>query len=209
MFTPRYQKGLFFVRLSIAFSILLFCGSCGDDSIASSRGFGAGPGGGGRRPHAKKAGADQAEEEKEPEMGVIAFTDDDFLESEKNRDPFRSYFDLFQAEEPAEIQRKVVMPRTNVESMKLIAIITGVPQPKAMLYGGDRVGHVVERGVYLGAPEIVQASENVAMTLNWRVHRIRDNEVVLIREDPTDPTRPALTKVIPLREKDEIELQSI
>ena len=186
------------IRFSAAFALILLFVSC-QEEVSSRRGLGdEGPSG--SKPAAESA---PAAADAERESAGIPFTDDDFLESEKNRDPFRSYFALFGAEKPAEVQRKVVMPRTDVEQMKLIAIITGVPRPKAMLYGSDRIGHVVERGVYLGAPEIVQASENVAMTLNWRVHRIRDNEVVLIREDPTDPTRPALTKVITLRKEDD------
>ena len=194
---------------SVAFSLVLLLGSCGDEKQQSrGRGFGADPGG--AAPESGQPGASGAPAAKDPSL--LPFTDDDFLESEKNRDPFRSYFALFRREKPMEIQRKVVMPRTDIDNVSLIAIITGVPRPKAMLFDkGDvnRIGHVVERGVYLGAPEIVQASENVAMTLNWRVHRIRDNEVVLIREDPTDPTRPALTRVLPLREENKLKLKPI
>ena len=48
---------------------------------------------------------------------------------------------------------------------------------------------------------MLQATGSVSMTLNWRVDRIRENEVVLTQQDPTDPTRFALTKIIPLREE--------
>lgn len=137
-----------------------------------------------------------------PSKSSIAYSDEDFVESERNRDPFRSFTTLFQATTPEKPQRRVVMPTTAIENMNLIAIISGVPAPKAMLVDASGVGHVVERGVYLGRPEVVRASENVSMTLNWRVHRIRENEVVLTREDPTDPSRPPLTRVIPLRDKE-------
>ena len=43
----------------------------------------------------------------------------------------------------------------------------------------------------------------MAVTLNWRVDRIRPNEVVLTREDPTAPNRPPLTRIIPLHTEDE------
>ncbi|MCA9601050.1 MAG: hypothetical protein KC417_03435, partial [Myxococcales bacterium] len=43
--------------------------------------------------------------------------------------------------------------------------------------------------------------------LNWRVDRIRPTEVVLAREDPTAPNRPAITRVIPLYDPSELEKQ--
>jgi hypothetical protein len=98
------------------------------------------------------------------------------------------------------MQRRVVMPATAVEEMRLIAIVTGMPRPKAMLVAPDNIGYVVERGDYIGRPKVIQATGSVAMTLNWRVDRIRENEVVLTQQDPTDPTRAALTKIIPLRD---------
>ena len=58
-----------------------------------------------------------------------------------------------------------------------------------MLVDPAGVGHVVERGDYLGRPKVIQATGSVSMTLNWRVDRIRENEVVLTQQDPTDPTR--------------------
>jgi type IV pilus assembly protein PilP len=133
-----------------------------------------------------------------PELPV--YRDEDFVESERNRDPFRSYMKAFRAQAPEEIQRRVVMPTTAVEEMRLIAIVGGIPRPKAMLVDGMNVGHVVERGVYVGRAKMIQAAGSVAMVLNWRVDRIRENEVVLTRQDPADPTRPALTRVIPLDE---------
>ena len=70
-----------------------------------------------------------------------------------------------------------------------------------MILDPTDVGHVVERGMFIGRAQVVQASANVAMTLNWRVDRIRENEVVLSRQDPTDPSRPPLIHVIPLHEE--------
>ena len=92
-------------------------------------------------------------------------------------------------------------PSTSVEEMRLIAIVTGIAKPKAMLLDPAGVGHVVERGDYLGRPKVLQATGSVSMTLNWRVDRIRENEVVLTQQDPSDPNRFALTKIIPLREE--------
>jgi type IV pilus assembly protein PilP len=144
------------------------------------------------------AGGPVAEVAAEPEK--ITFRDDDFVESERNRDPFRSYSRMFSVKPPETAQRNVAMPNTPIEEMRLIGIVTGTARPRAMLVDPSGVGHVVERGVYIGRPQVVQATENVQMMLHWRVDRIRENEVVLTREDPTDPSRPPLTRVVPLRE---------
>ena len=132
----------------------------------------------------------------------VTYSDEDFVESERNRDPFRPHIFVAKPGEAPELtQRRVVMADTPIESMRLIAIITGTDRPRAMIVDPTEVGHVVERGMFIGRAQVVQASANVAMTLNWRVDRIRENEVVLSRQDPTDPTRPPLIHVIPLHEE--------
>lgn len=148
------------------------------------------------------AGAGATAEGEKAKREPAVYRDEDFVESEKNRDPFRSYIRAFRAQAPDEIQRRVVMPTTSIEEMKLVAIVGGIARPKAMLLDPMQVGHVVERGVYIGRPKLVQATGSVAMVLNWRVDRIRENELVLTRQDPTDPTRPALTRVMQLNEPD-------
>ncbi len=137
------------------------------------------------------------------DLTVATLQDNDFVESEGNRDPFRSYADAFKGKGPATAQRSVLMPSTPIEAMRLIAIISGVEQPRAMLVDEKGVGHVTTRGDFVGRAEVVQSggAENLAITVNWRIERIRDNEVVLAREDPSGPNRPPLTRVIPLHEK--------
>jgi type IV pilus assembly protein PilP len=39
--------------------------------------------------------------------------------------------------------------------------------------------------------------------INWRVDRIRSSDIVLVREDPSNPDVPSATRVIPLRPEDE------
>lgn len=141
-----------------------------------------------------------------PKVETLVFKDDDFVESERHRDPFRS-FNLNKAkpgqgpEVAAHTQRHVIMPETSVESMKLIAVISGLTRPKAMLTDSHNVGYVVQRGDYIGAAKVFQTTGSVAITLNWRVDRIRDNEVVLTRQDPSDPGRPPLSRIISMREE--------
>lgn len=189
--------------------IVLALLGCDDESAAPTKTRGIAVPGGAKPP---AAGAVAAKGDAAGPGGAaavtrepVAYKDEDFIESITNRDPFKIYTTQFRADVPGSVQRRVYMPTTAVEEMRLIAIVTGVPQPKAMLVDPVGVGHVVERGDYVGRPKVIQASGNVAMTLNWRVDRIRDNEVVLTQEDATDPTRIAMTKIIPLREEGEIQ----
>ena len=172
---------------------MLLASACGEEIERS----GGRPSAAASAPASAAAAAANAKKEREP----LVFKDEDFVESTRNRDPFHSYTLSFRAKAPEEMQRRVIMPTTAVEEMRLIAIVSGMPRPKAMLVDPMQVGHVVERGDYLGRPKVVQATGSVSMTLNWRVDRIRENEVVLTQQDPSDPTRTALTKIIPLRDE--------
>ena len=137
------------------------------------------------------------------DFGPIVYTDDDFAELDiQNRDPFRSYAKAFKAQAAAPAQRRVLLPSTSLDEMQLIAIVTGITTPRAMLTDTTQVGHVVRRGDYIGRPEVVQSggAEGMPVTLNWRVDRIRPGSIVLTREDPTAPDKPPLTRVMPLRE---------
>jgi type IV pilus assembly protein PilP len=133
--------------------------------------------------------------------------DSDFVESEGNRDPFRSYEEIFRPPGAPRAQRPVLLPNTEIDNLRLIAIVTGIEQPRAMLVDEQGVGYVTSRGDYVGRADVVRTggAENLAVTVNWRIDRIRDNEVVLARDDPSGPNRPPLTRIIPLRGEDEDE----
>jgi hypothetical protein len=118
------------------------------------------------------------------DSGPAIYTDDDFSELDiQNRDPFRSFARAFKAQAAAPAQRRVLLPSTSLDEMQLIAIVTGIATPRAMLTDTAHVGH-----------------EGMPVTLNWRVDRIRPGSVVLTREDPTSPDKPPLTRVMPLHE---------
>jgi len=175
---------------------------CGgdDEEYQQSRGLGSGKGGG-----ATKASAEGGANEVAAaiDLGPTVYTDDDFSELDiQNRDPFRSFARAFKAQAAAPAQRRVLLPSTSLDEMKLIAIVTGIATPRAMLTDTAQVGHVIRRGDYIGRPEVVQTggSEGMPVTLNWRVDRIRPGSVVLTREDPTSPDKPPLTRVMPLHE---------
>jgi Tfp pilus assembly protein PilP len=169
--------------------------ACSDEpGVQATRGMGSGNGSAAAKPSAPVAKLEQ-----------LAYKDDDFVESERHRDPFRSFALVKaaaqRAEVAAETQRLVIMPDTDIEEMKLIAVISGLTRPKAMLVDTHNVGYVVQRGDYIGRPKVFQTTGSVAMTLNWRVDRIRDNEIVLTRQDPSDPGRPPLSRIISMRDE--------
>jgi type IV pilus assembly protein PilP len=138
------------------------------------------------------------------ELSVRTYRDSDFAEGEQNRDPFRNFANELRSKVPIVAQRLVLMPDTSIEEMKLIAIISGIEQPRAMIVDQRGVGYVTSRGDFVGKPDVVQGggSESLPVALNWRVDRIRVNEVVLAREDPSAPNRPPLTRVIALHVDD-------
>jgi len=139
-------------------------------------------------------------------LEALELPDEKFVEADTNRDPFRSYLENFrEITTPHDGDIRVIMEDLAIEQMRLIAIVTSISQPRAMLVDARGVGHVVQRGDFLGRPEVFRTGGEEAMpvTLNWRVDRIRPNEVVLVRQDPTAPDRPGLTRVIALHDENE------
>lgn len=152
----------------------------------------------------------------------VEFSEADFVESERSRDPFRSYFRAFVADGTSAVrsQRSVVLEKYSIDDLKLIALVTGSAPELAMLLDPAGVGHVVKRGQFIGRASLVQPTGGVgsAYEVNWRVDRIRDGDLVLVRDDPANPDVPSVSRVIPLRteelavgpdgEKKDVELRS-
>ena len=199
-------------RLRLAGLLVLCLGlvSCGDDKPVTTSGAGGAAGSGG----AAGAGAPAATAGRGPAPAPSAapndgappkleFAEGDFTESERSRDPFRSFLDAFkeEAKGTARSQREVVMAQFGIDELKLIGIVTRAEPAKAMLVDPHGTGHVVQRGQFVGKPDIVQTVGRTGATyeINWRVDRIRDGDIVLIREDPANPDVPSATRVIPLR----------
>lgn len=135
------------------------------------------------------------------------FPEAEFTETERSRDPFRSYATKFAEEIKGTVrsQRQVVLAEFAVDDLKLIGIVTRITPSRAMLVDPTGRGHVVHRGDFVGRADVVQTGGTRGSTyeLNWRLDRIRDGDVVLVREDPNNPDVPAATKVIPLRPEGE------
>jgi type IV pilus assembly protein PilP len=136
-----------------------------------------------------------------PELKGPEYTENDFVESDRNRDPFRSFLVQQQpANREALNQRKVELAQYSLDELKLIAIVQGSDQARAMLLDPSGKGTVVYKGTFICRPEVVHigGSNGPEYQLNWRVDRIREGDVVLIREDPAQPAIPPATRVIPL-----------
>jgi type IV pilus assembly protein PilP len=147
-----------------------------------------------------------------PELKGPEYTENDFVESDRNRDPFRSFLVQQQpANKEALNQRKVELAQYSIDELKLIAIVQGADQPRAMLLDPSGKGTVVYKGTFICRPEVVHigGSNGPEYQLNWRVDRIRDGDVVLIREDPAQPAIPPATRVIPLHPEADKEAQLI
>jgi type IV pilus assembly protein PilP len=136
-----------------------------------------------------------------PELKGPEYTENDFVESDRNRDPFRSFLVQQQpANKESLNQRKVELAQYSLDELKLIAIVQGSDQPRAMFLDPTGKGTVVYKGTFMCRPEVVHlgGSNGTEYQLNWRVDRIREGDVVLIREDLTQPAIPPATRVIPL-----------
>lgn len=192
------------MRSITVLALVLALVGCDDEPIQVGRGLGATNQAAGTGP---SSGAPNVEAEAGVEARPRDYSDQDFVEADTNRDPFRNYAASFQARPGAEpsTTRPVKLSDTSIEEMRLIAVVSGVANPRAMIVDRLGVGHTVRRGEFLGRPEVVQAGglEELPITLHWRVDRIRPSEVVLTREDPTAPNRPPLTRMIPLRDEGE------
>jgi type IV pilus assembly protein PilP len=136
-----------------------------------------------------------------PELKGPEYTENDFVESDHNRDPFRSFMVQNQSvNREALNQRKVELAQYSIDELKLVAIVLGTDQNRAMFLDPSGKGTVVYKGTFVCRSEVVHVGGNNGpeYQLNWRVDRIRDGDVVLIREDPAQPAIPPATRVIPL-----------
>ncbi|MDC0747765.1 pilus assembly protein PilP [Polyangium mundeleinium] len=135
------------------------------------------------------------------ELPQREFGEADFTETEKNRDPFRGFASVFaqQAKGRTVVQRTVVIERYALDELKLSGLVTR-SQPRALFIDPANVGWVIKVGDFVGKPEIVRTGgpTGVDVAINWRVDRIRDGDVVFVREDPAHPEIAPVTRVVAL-----------
>lgn len=183
--------------LLIAGSLLMAC----SDRVVTSSGGNAAPSVVDRKPQVQAAAVDAGPPAK------LELQEVEFTESERSRDPFRAFTSSFveEARTQTKSQREVVMEDFSIDDMRLIGIVTGGVDPRAMLVDPRGYGHVVHRGQFIGRSEVVQGEGkgNKSYEINWRVDRIRDGDVVLVREDPKNPEIPSSTRVLVLHPQTE------
>lgn len=139
----------------------------------------------------------------------VEIQETEFTESERSRDPFRSFANSFAADAKTSVkpQVHVILDQYALDELKLIGIVTRAEPAKAMLVDPTGKGFVIQRGQFVGRPETVQAAgaSGSVYEVNWRVDRIRPSDVVLVREDPSNPDVPTATRVIPLRPDEDLD----
>lgn len=139
------------------------------------------------------------------------FREEDFSETDHGRDPFRSFAKLFsdQGKTRVKSQRQVLLDHFAIDDLRLIGLVTRTDTPRAMLVDPSGRGWVVTKGQFIGRAEVVHAGGpgGVDYELNWRVDRIREGDLVLVREDPAHADVPPATRVIALRAAEAEEKQ--
>jgi type IV pilus assembly protein PilP len=138
-----------------------------------------------------------------PPVKAGDIVENEFTESDRARDPFRSFATMFVEDKGKQRQGpqiQVLLGQYSIDELKLVAIQTGGDYPRAQLVDPTSKGWTVKKGDYIGRPDIVHVGgQNGAdYQLNWRIDRIRDGDVVLTREDPAQPMVPPATRVLPL-----------
>jgi len=143
----------------------------------------------------------------------MEFSENDFAESDRNRDPFRSYISILTPEvkKVAHVQREVILSQFSLDELKLVAIVTGGEYPRAMVVDPGGKGWVIKRGDWVGRPEIVHVggANGADYQINWRVEKVRDGDIVFTREDPAQPGVPPASRVIALRPESELAREKL
>ena len=109
----------------------------------------------------------------EERMAVLrrkVLRDEDFVESDSNRDPFRSFLSLFIDKAPV-ARRSVpaIFDKFALEELSLIAVVSGTDKPLAMFRDPGGLGQVIKRGDYLskaGARVTKILGDRVILELN-------------------------------------------
>jgi len=84
--------------------------------------------------------------------------------------------------------------RFAVSELKLVGLVTQTDAPRAMLVDPNGKGWIVEKGELVGRVET-----NGDTLTSWRVDRIRDNNLILVREDPANAKAAPETRVLAMR----------
>ncbi len=162
------------VSLGLALSALGL--ACSPDKVITAAN--SGPGAGAPVP-AVDAGA-AAASTAPPPLPRMEFAENDFAESDRNRDPFRTFASVIGAEvkKVAQSQREVILPQFSLDELKLVAIISGEGMPPtAMFVDPTGMGVAVKRGEHLSKSDAL-------------ISRISPDRVFLQIEDEAGKGKP-------------------
>ncbi len=203
------------VLAAVFIAVTVFSSGCGDDEETYRK-----PGSRRARPgmssiEAKKKIAEKGaglveaptSEGKLGSMVLPKLSETDFIEGAKHRDPFRPYIDVVvnQEEVKKTVQREIKLKEYDVAELKLIAIITNIGDPRAMVVTPAKEGIVLRRGDYVGKADFVDpGAGGDKIQVNWRVARIHgtgkeeERGIYLVRDDPLTKTPEDITRFMPL-----------
>lgn len=141
------------------------------------------------KPQAAPAPAPIAQQEAE-ETNKLELSDADFLESETNRDPFRSYMSEFRQTKQKDFveQRRILLKRYAIDELSLVAVVTGGVRARAMFRDPTGLGVTVKRGDYISKS-------------NGRIKHIFPGRVVIEIKEQIEGGQRMADRVIELNEK--------
>lgn len=136
----------------------------------------------------------------------LVISESDFTESDRTRDPFRSFAREFVPVGPQVqvVENQIKLREYALDELRLVAVIVGTGVPYAMVVDPTGRGTIIRRGDYVGRPDTVasggegsiphQVPWRVARIVGSRIRRDGDNnlievpgEVVFEREDRLNP----------------------
>lgn len=133
------------------------------------------------------------------------YTEADFTVSDQNRDPFKPYPEVVNPKpdgrgQKAGPQVKIIAEKYSLDELHLVALVTGGTNARAMFVDPAKKGHIVTRGEYVGRSEVVKSAQQGGgeYEVNWKVERIREGDVIFVRELP-GASSPIATRVVALR----------
>jgi type IV pilus assembly protein PilP len=120
---------------------------------------------------------------------------DTLVEGPGSRDPFRAYGP--ERGPRLEDTRPRKARRIPIEQLRVVALVTNTPDPRAMLVDPSGKDYIVKVGELVGRPE-PSSTAGDDRTASYRVDRIREGDVVLVREDAANPDAAPATRVLSL-----------
>jgi type IV pilus assembly protein PilP len=128
----------------------------------------------------------------------LPISEDALVEGPASRDPFHAYAPApGPGPGPKDARRKA--RRIPIDPLRVVALVTNTTEPRALLVDPSGKGYIVKVGELVGRPEPSGASgDDAYRTASYRVDRIREGDVVLVREDQASPQSAPPTRVLSL-----------